>query len=132
MYKRQVVWLVVLVWVIKKIFKNIHQQLPSRSVLETVVLLLITAALIIPIRGGLQLAPINQSSVYFSDNAFANQAALNTAWNFMYSASRSGELHRDTYAYFPNKQAEEIIKTLNSASILLFFPAFITGPILFL
>ncbi len=38
--------------------------------------------LIIPIRGGFQLAPVNQSAVYFSKNTFANHAAINALWNF--------------------------------------------------
>ena len=33
--------------------------------------------------GGIQEIPINQSSVYFSSNNFANQAALNAVWTFL-------------------------------------------------
>ena len=42
--------------------------------------LILTAACILPIRGGLQLAPMNQSSVYFSDTRILNQAAENPVW----------------------------------------------------
>jgi len=38
--------------------------------------------MIIPMRGGFGLAPINQGSVYFSRNISANHAALNVIWNF--------------------------------------------------
>ncbi len=51
------------------------------------VTLLATALLIVPIRGGLQWTPLNQSSVYFSSHEFANQAALNVGWNFFRSLS---------------------------------------------
>jgi phosphoglycerol transferase MdoB-like AlkP superfamily enzyme len=47
--------------------------------------LVATALLVIPIRGGLQWTPLNQSSVYFSSREFANQAALNVEWNFFRS-----------------------------------------------
>ena len=47
--------------------------------------LIITAACILPIRGGLQLAPMNQSSVYFSDTRILNQAAENPVWVFFQS-----------------------------------------------
>lgn len=42
----------------------------------------VTALLAIPARGGLQRMPITQSTVYFSHDDFANQAAINFAWNF--------------------------------------------------
>lgn len=35
-----------------------------------------------PARGGFQKMPITQSTVYFSRDAFANQAAINASWNF--------------------------------------------------
>ncbi len=44
-------------------------------------MLLLTAALIIPIRGGTGLAPVNAGSVYFSDDMFINHTAINVVWN---------------------------------------------------
>jgi hypothetical protein len=49
------------------------------------VFLVLTGSLIIPIRGGLQLAPMNESAVFFSDKSFANYAAVNVPWNYMSS-----------------------------------------------
>jgi len=48
-----------------------------------VALLLFGGLLILPLRGGWQLSPINQSTVYFSQSDFANVAAINASWNFM-------------------------------------------------
>ncbi|MDO7849737.1 LTA synthase family protein [Hymenobacter sp. M29] len=45
--------------------------------------LLYTALLVVPLRGGTQQIPVNQSDVYFSRTPFANHAALNAPWNFM-------------------------------------------------
>lgn len=45
--------------------------------------LLYTALLVVPLRGGTQQIPVNQSDVYFSPIAFANHAALNAPWNLM-------------------------------------------------
>ena len=45
--------------------------------------LLYLALLVVPLRGGTQQIPINQSDVYFSRTAFANHAALNAPWNLM-------------------------------------------------
>jgi len=38
-------------------------------------------SLIIPIRGGFGMAPINAGSVYFNENMFVNHAAVNVVWN---------------------------------------------------
>ena len=45
--------------------------------------LLYLALLVVPLRGGTQQIPVNQSDVYFSRVAFANHAALNAPWNLM-------------------------------------------------
>ncbi len=45
--------------------------------------LLCAALLVLPMRGGTQQIPINQSDVYFSSVPFANHAALNAPWNLV-------------------------------------------------
>jgi len=50
----------------------------------TPVLLILSAALMLPIRGGLNTSPLNFSSVYFSRNLFANHSAYNFFWSFNY------------------------------------------------
>ncbi len=82
-----------LVYFIYKRFKK-HFALEKMSNLQiklwhAIPLLLLSAALIIPIRGGLDRSPLNHSSVYFSTNLNANQAAYNYFWNFMYSVLKS-------------------------------------------
>ena len=47
----------------------------------TVFFMILFGSLIIPIRGGFGLAPINAGTVYFSDNMFANHSAINVVWN---------------------------------------------------
>ena len=48
------------------------------------IVLLFGALLIIPLRGGLQLTPLNFSRVYFSPKLYANQTAINPYWSFFY------------------------------------------------
>lgn len=43
--------------------------------------LFLTGALILPIRGGVGLAPINAGTVYFSEDMFVNHSAINVVWN---------------------------------------------------
>ncbi len=45
------------------------------------IFLILTAALIIPIRGGFGIAPINAGTVYFSNSMFLNHTAINAIWN---------------------------------------------------
>lgn len=51
-------------------------------------ILLITASMIIPIRGGLGIAPMNVGFVYHSSNTYANLLAVNPIWNFSYSLKK--------------------------------------------
>jgi phosphoglycerol transferase MdoB-like AlkP superfamily enzyme len=48
--------------------------------------LVLWAALLIPIRGGFGVAPINSGSVYFSKKMFLNHTAINVVWNVGSSA----------------------------------------------
>lgn len=66
------------------------------------------AALIIPIRGGLQQIPLNQSAVYFSKNLFANQAAINVPWNFFYSVNKGQHNKENPYRYFNPSEADQL------------------------
>lgn len=47
--------------------------------------LILSAALIIPIRGGFDVSPLNFSSVYFSESLYANHCAYNYFWSFSYA-----------------------------------------------
>ncbi len=80
--------------------------------LNTLFLLALGASLIIPIRGGLQQIPINQSRVYFSTNQFANHAAINPLWNFFDSIVQKKDITENPYLYLKNEEAKAIIDTL--------------------
>jgi phosphoglycerol transferase MdoB-like AlkP superfamily enzyme len=51
------------------------------------VLMLVLPLLILPMRGGWGVAPLNPGSVYFSAHPFLNVLALNACWNFMHTAA---------------------------------------------
>jgi phosphoglycerol transferase MdoB-like AlkP superfamily enzyme len=76
-------------------------------------LLLATALLVIPIRGGLQWTPLNQSSVYFSSSEFANQAALNVEWNFVRSLTYGRKApETNPYTEVPASEARSVVDSL--------------------
>ncbi|GAB4092456.1 LTA synthase family protein [Flaviaesturariibacter terrae] len=95
-------------------------QRPERWYIGVPLLLLATALLIIPARGGLQQTPLNQSSVYFSSNNFANQAALNVPWNFLFgvlSETAAGS-EVNPYNYMPAAEAQRVVDSLPQAGTL--------------
>jgi phosphoglycerol transferase MdoB-like AlkP superfamily enzyme len=60
---------------------------------KALVFLLIAGLMVIPIRGSFSVAPMNSGFVYFhKTNAFANHAAINVIWNFLYSLSKSSNV----------------------------------------
>ena len=85
----------------------------ERWYLAAPLLLAVTGALVIPMRGGLQQTPLNQSSVYFSPNNFANQAALNVPWNFLFgviSETAAGS-EANPYNYMPADEARQLAES---------------------
>lgn len=91
-----------------KIITKIIAKIAHGFWLESFVFLLITAALIIPIRGGLQTIPVNQSNVYFSNKMFANHASINCIWNFFNALTDKSDSN-NPYKYFDNEIAKNII-----------------------
>jgi phosphoglycerol transferase MdoB-like AlkP superfamily enzyme len=49
------------------------------------IFIFVAALMIIPIRGGVGIAPINVGTVFFSKEPYANHAAINVQWNFLKS-----------------------------------------------
>ncbi|NIJ54254.1 LTA synthase family protein [Dyadobacter arcticus] len=76
------------------------------------VFLVLTGSLIIPIRGGLQLAPMNESAVFFSDKSFANYAAVNVPWNYMSSLLNATYSKNNPFSYFPENDLNTMISPL--------------------
>ena len=92
-----------------KALNNLHKG----AFWEVPVFLLLFGSLILPIRGGIQTIPINQSNVYFSNRMFANHAAVNFIWNFANALTHKTE-NSNPYKGFDTEIAEKIInKTRN-------------------
>lgn len=71
-------------------------------------MLLLTAALFIPIRGGFTVATMNPSAAYFSKEARLNHIAVNPLFSLLYSATHSSDFS-DSFAYFTPGEAEAIL-----------------------
>lgn len=92
------------------------QQEPRYKMLNAISIIVATGFLIIPIRGGLQLAPINQSSVYFSTNNYANQSAVNAVWNVLQSLGEKSASTHNPYSYTSAVSAKKTADSLFAAS----------------
>jgi phosphoglycerol transferase MdoB-like AlkP superfamily enzyme len=69
--------------------------------------LVFLVVLFLPIRGGLGVTAINLSSAYFSQNTFANHAAINLPWNLGYSLTNL-ELIDNPFIFFDTEDAEKL------------------------
>lgn len=105
--------LILFIWFYKKQINNNIDRIGYGKWYEMPILLLIWAFLIVPIRGGFGLAPLNTGTAYFSSNEFANHSAINVVWNVSFSLLQS-EAMKNPYLYFTNEQAEEIVNALSS------------------
>lgn len=92
----------------KKIINKKKAKITTSFWLQAPLFLIISAFLIIPVRGGLQTIPVNQSNVYFSNNMFANHAALNFMWNFFNTITHKTD-GVNIYKSLDNKTAATII-----------------------
>jgi phosphoglycerol transferase MdoB-like AlkP superfamily enzyme len=81
-------------------FRILYKKFFSKGMIDSqklkwytmLVQVFIVAALILPIRGGLDTSPLNLSSVAFSPKLFVNQAASNYLWNFGKSVEKRKRL----------------------------------------
>ena len=117
------VWVVVrqmaLFAVILYVFIKFYNRFVSEKVDFTIkskyyhalIYLLLAASLIIPIRGGFGLAPINTGAVYFSSNEFANHSAVNPIWNAGFSILQT-EAMSNPYHYFEDEQIQKEVEKL--------------------
>ncbi|MFC6999637.1 LTA synthase family protein [Rufibacter roseus] len=74
--------------------------------------LFLVALLILPIRGGWQQIPLNQSDVYFSQKLFANHSGVNVPWNLMHSLIKKNHQTKNPYDYFEEEKARQLVEEL--------------------
>lgn len=71
-------------------------------------------SIIIFARGGIQLAPINQSAAYFSALPAVNHTSVNTIWNLMHSFLENHFSDENPYMYMSEAEASAIVDSLQS------------------
>jgi phosphoglycerol transferase MdoB-like AlkP superfamily enzyme len=97
--------LTIALWAYQKVFlfSNLGQ---TRARWYTMpIMLIVTMALIIPIRGGLNTSPLNFSSVYFSANLYANHSAYNYFWTFTHAVLHN-KVKTNPVSYFDDDECD--------------------------
>lgn len=80
------------------------------------VLLFIGSCMILPIRGGLNVSPMNISFVFFSKKyPFSNQAAINPVWNFLSEIVHSGK-RKTSFHFMEQSEADKTLDSLYTTS----------------
>jgi phosphoglycerol transferase MdoB-like AlkP superfamily enzyme len=75
--------------------------------------LVLCGSMIIPIRGGFGVAPINAGAVYFSNNMFLNHAAINAVWNVGSSGFAQRPV-RNPYVFGDLQAARSLVDSLTA------------------
>jgi phosphoglycerol transferase MdoB-like AlkP superfamily enzyme len=83
----------------------------ARPFVASPVLLICTALLFIPIRGGFSVSTMNVGKVYFSTNLFLNHSAINPLFNVMASLGAEKAFDKQ-YRFMDDKEAHRIFATL--------------------
>lgn len=86
---------------------------PDRSIPSSVATIILTIALIIPIRGSFTVSTMNLSRSYFSSNQRLNHAAINPMFSLMYSATHQSDF-ASQFRYFDNDEADRIFAELSA------------------
>ena len=81
----------------------------------SIIMLLLTGLLFLPIRGGVTVSTTNTGKVYFSQNIYVNHAAVNPMFSLMESLTHANNFAQQ-YRYMDDQEAEKIFRTMVSQS----------------
>ena len=83
----------------------------KERIIALLLFILAGGVMFIGIRGGISESTNNIGSVYFSDKAILNHAAVNPAFSFIYSSMKVENFSKE-YAFFGNEEREAIFEAL--------------------
>ena len=100
-------------WLLYKVLARPAPVFPAQAGRGRLVLagLGYAALLAVPMRGGLQQIPVNQSDVYFSEVPFANHAAINPIWNVADALLRLRKLQPGR-PFMPDSAAQRLVASI--------------------
>lgn len=81
----------------------------------SIILLLLTGLLFLPIRGGITVSTMNTGQAYYSQNAYLNHSAVNPLFSLLESITHQEDF-ASQYRFLKDKEADKIFATMTSTS----------------
>ena len=88
----------------------------SNAIIKFGSLVISAGLIVIGIRGGVQMLPMNESLVYYSKNNFLNQSAVNPVWHLTYDIYTAGLSTSNPFQKIPDDKADPIVDKLLQVS----------------
>ena len=101
-------------WWMRRVPQDMRHDTLSRRSVTTVVMVLMTGVLFLPLRGSLTVSTMNTGRVYFSDNQMLNMAAINPVFNIVESLGEN-TFDVNKYTYMPTDEAKALVDELYEA-----------------
>ena len=92
------------------------EELIIQPLHRLILLVLMSGVLILGIRGGWQMLPMNESLVYYSKKPFLNQVAINPVWHLAYDVRAAGLTDENPFLTMPEAEAEKIVHQLYASN----------------
>ncbi|MCX6258854.1 MAG: LTA synthase family protein [Bacteroidia bacterium] len=99
-------------FIFTRITGKIILKLPEGNWKRSLVFIMLTCLLFIPIRGSFSLATVNTGMVYFHKDNYPNQAAVNVIFNVIYSLTEIKK--QPEYHYMEESKAEEMLRLIHT------------------
>ena len=96
--------------------KTTGRETLGKRTIDSVIMSLLSALLIIPIRGGVDTGTNHTGSVYFSSDILLNHAAVNPLFSFMEAATHQENI-ATRYRYMEEKDADGIFRQMTYTSL---------------
>lgn len=81
----------------------------------SIILLLLTGLLFLPIRGGITVSTMNTGQAYYSQNAYLNHSAVNPLFSLLESITHQEDF-ASQYRFMKDQEADKIFATMTSTS----------------
>lgn len=99
-------------WLSSRIIDYRMPDIKLNVALKAALCLLFIGLNFLAIRGGWQLAPMNESMAYFSNKPIINHASVNTEWSLIHSLVKNRHGRSNPYSYYKPEISQAIIKEL--------------------
>jgi phosphoglycerol transferase MdoB-like AlkP superfamily enzyme len=106
------------IFIYNKYFNDLIDKRQAKIyIFDILISAFLLALLFVPIRGGIQKIPMNQSDVYFSEKLFADHSAINLPWNILFSILNKNN-EKNPFDYYSEKESETLVNSLYKTGLL--------------